>query len=414
MIFLYLLKESLAFAINSLILNKLRTFLSLLGITIGIFAIITVFTVIDALENSIRENISKLGSNTVYVQKWPWSMGGEYPWWKYLNRPIPKLSESAEIMKRSSLAKVSTFVVSTQKTVQYNGNYANDVEIVCAEHSYEDIRNFEIANGRYFSLFESNSGKNRAILGSKLAGQLFNETDPVGKEVKIMGRRILVIGVFKKEGSDMFEMNMDDNVLIPINYAKSLIDLRNENIGPQIWVTAKENVTANDLIDELTGIMRSIRRLKPIEEDNFALNQTSLISQGFDKVFRIIDIAGIFIGGFAIIIGVFGIANIMFVSVKEQTKLIGIQKALGAKNQFILLQFLFESVILALIGGLIGLVLIFILTISISAAFEMDFSMTAWNVTLGLIISISSGIISGIVPAYQAAKLNPVEAIASN
>jgi putative ABC transport system permease protein len=414
MIFIYLLKESLIFALNSLVLNKLRTFLSLLGITIGIFAIITVFTVIDSLENSIRNSIATLGSNTVYVQKWPWAMGGDYPWWKYLSRPVPKLSESEEIMRRSNLAKGASFIIVSQKTVQYQDNYANNIQIFGAEHDYENIRNFEISNGRYFSLFESNNGKNKAILGSEISRKLFRDQDPVGKEIKIQGRKILVVGVFKKEGSDLFGTNMDDNILIPINFAKTLVDLRNERLGPQIWVKAKDGVSSDELIDELTGIMRSIRRLKPSEDDNFALNQSSLISQGFDSLFVIIDIAGIIIGGFSILVGGFGIANIMFVSVKEQTKLIGIQKALGAKNYFILLQFLYESIILALIGGILGLLLIFILTLIISAAAEMEFSMTAWNVSLGLIISISIGIISGIVPAYQAARLNPVEAIASN
>jgi putative ABC transport system permease protein len=414
MIFLYLLKESLAFAVNSLILNKLRTFLSLLGITIGIFAIITVFTVIDALENSIRNSIATLGNNTVYIQKWPWAMGGDYAWWKYMNRPVPKLSESSELMRRSKLAQASAFIIAPQATVQYMDNYANNINIFCAEHSYEDIRSFDIENGRYFSLFESNSGKNRAILGSEIARQLFQDQNPVGETIKIRGAKVSVVGVFKKEGSDLFGMNMDNNVLVPINYAKSLVDIKNERLGPQIWVKAKDGISADELIDELTGIMRSIRRLKPSQEDNFALNQSSLISQGFDSLFVIIDIAGIIIGGFSILVGGFGIANIMFVSVKEQTKLIGIQKALGAKNYFILLQFLYESVILALIGGIIGLLLIFLLTLIVSATSDMDFSMTLWNVSLGLIISVSIGIISGIVPAYQAAKLNPVEAIASS
>jgi putative ABC transport system permease protein len=415
MIFFYLLKESLVFAINSLILNKLRTFLSLLGITIGIFAIITVFTVIDSLENSIRDSIAKLGSNTVYIQKWPWQMGGgDYAWWKYLNRPVPKLSESAEIMRRSSLAAATTFIVAPQATVQYMDNYANNIQLFCAEHSYENIRNFDIANGRYFSPFESSNGKSRAIIGSELAKQLFRDVNPVGKQIKIRGSKLTVVGVFKKEGSDLFGMNMDNNILVPINFAKTLVDIRNDRLGPQIWVRAKDGVTTAELIDELTGIMRSMRRLKPNEDDNFALNQTSLISQGFDQLFVIIDIAGLIIGGFSILVGGFGIANIMFVSVKEQTKLIGIQKALGAKNYFVLLQFLYESVILALIGGILGLLLIFILSLIVSSAADMDFSMTAWNVSLGLIISISIGIISGIVPAYQAARLNPVEAIASN
>jgi putative ABC transport system permease protein len=414
MIFLYLLKESLLFAFNSLILNKLRTLLSLLGITIGIFAIITVFTVIDSMEISIRNSIAKLGDNVVYVQKWPWAGGNNYPWWKYLSRPVPKLSESAEIMRRSHLAKAATFIISTQKTIQYKENYANNIDIVGVEHTYENIRNFELTNGRFFSMFESKSGKNLAIIGGEIAEKIFKTENPIGKTLKIQGKKINVIGVFKKEGSDLFGMNTDNQVLIPINFAKSMVDIRNERLQPMVMVKANEGISADELIDELTGIMRSIRRLKPTEEDNFALNQSSLITQAFDNIFVILDITGLIIGGFSILVGGFGIANIMFVSVKEQTKLIGIQKALGAKSYFILLQFLYESIILALIGGLIGLLLIFTLTTIVSATTEMDISMTAWNITLGLIISISIGVISGIVPAYNAAKLNPVEAIASS
>ncbi|NJO92854.1 MAG: ABC transporter permease, partial [Chloroflexia bacterium] len=297
MIIFYLLKESFVFALNSLVLNKLRTFLSLLGITIGIFTIITVFTVIDSLEDSIRNSISKLGDNVVYVQKWPWSMGGEYPWWKYLNRPVPRLNESREIMRRSKLAKAATFMIFTQKTIQYRDNYANNIQIVGAEHTYEDIRSFEISNGRYFSMFESHHGKNRAIVGSEIANQLFQEENPVGKTIKIQGRKLLVVGIFKKEGEDMFGMNMDNQVLIPINYAKTIVDIKNERLGPLVMVKANEGISANELIDELTGIMRSIRKIRPTADDNFALNQSSLISQGFDDIFSFIDIVGAIIGG---------------------------------------------------------------------------------------------------------------------
>lgn len=412
MIILYILKESLIFAFNSLILNKLRTFLSLLGITIGIFTIISVFTVIDSLEKSIRNSIAKLGDNVVYVQKWPWSMVGDYPWWKYLNRPVPRISESKEIMDRSKLAKAATFMIFSRKTLQYNDRYINNVQIVAAEHSYENIRNFEIESGRYFSMFESSNGKNIAIIGSEVAKLLFKQTSPVGKTMKIQGKKVQVVGVFKKEGTDMFGMNMDDQVLIPINYAKTIVDIRNERLGPLVMVKAHEGITADELIDELTGIMRSIRRIKPRQDQNFALNQSSLISQGFDELFSIIDSVGWIIGSFSILVGGFGIANIMFVSVKEQTKLIGIQKALGAKNYFILLQFLYESIILALIGGILGLLLIYLLTYFISSE-EMEFSLDAGNIIVGLIISVSIGIIAGIIPAYKAAKLNPVVAIAS-
>lgn len=411
MIFLHLLKESLYFAFNSLILNKLRTFLSLLGITIGIFSIISVFTVIDSLENSIRNSIAKLGNNVVYVQKWPWAMGGNYPWWKYMNRPVPRLKEKDELLRRSHLAQAAAFMISTRKNVQYEGNSADNVTIVCATHDYEDIWAFEIARGRYFSLFESNNGKNKAVIGAVIAEKLFPDINPIGKTIKIMGHKVNIIGVFKKEGSDPFGMSSDEQISIPINFAKNIFDIKNERLNPMIMVKADTGISSDELIDELKGIMRSIRRLKPTEDDDFALNQSSLISQGFDSLFGVLDVAGIIIGGFSILVGGFGIANIMFVSVKEQTKLIGIQKALGAKNYFVLLQFLYESVILTLLGGFLGLLIIFIGTKIISAAFDMDFDMTTGNIVTGIVISVSIGIISGIVPAYKAARLNPVEAI---
>ncbi|OQY04986.1 MAG: ABC transporter [Bacteroidetes bacterium 4572_117] len=413
MILLHLLKESLYFAFNSLVVNKLRTFLSLLGITIGIFAIISVFTVIDSMENSIRDSIAKLGNNVVYVQKWPWAMGGNYPWWKYMNRPVPKKSEKDELLKRSNLARAGAFMISTSKNVQYKDNSADNVTIVCATHDYEDIWSFEVSQGRYFSLFESNKGKNKAVIGAVIAEKLFPDVDPIGKAIKIMGFKVDIIGVYKKEGSDPFGMSSDEQISIPINFAKNIFDIKNERLNPMIMVEAKAGISSNELIDELRGIMRSIRRIKPIEDDNFALNQSSLISQGFDSLFGVLDVAGIIIGGFSILVGGFGIANIMFVSVKEQTKLIGIQKALGAKSYFVLLQFLYESVILTLLGGLLGLLIIYIGTLIVSSAFDMDFDMTAGNIITGIMISVSIGIISGIVPAYKAAKLNPVEAIAS-
>ena len=413
MIFLHLLKESLYFAFNSLILNKLRTFLSLLGITIGIFAIISVFTVIDSLENSIRDSIAKLGNNVVYVQKWPWAMGGDYPWWKYMNRPVPSLKEKNELLRRSHLTQAAAFMVSTRKNIQYKENSADNIDIVCATHDYEDIWSFEIALGRYFSLFESSAGKNKAVIGAVIAEKLFPDIDPIGKTIKIIGHKVSIIGVYKKEGSDPFGMSSDEQISIPINFAKNIFDIKNERMNPVIMVKANPGISSNELIDELKGIMRSIRRIKPTEDDDFALNQSSLISQGFDSIFGVIDVAGIIIGGFSILVGGFGIANIMFVSVKEQTKLIGIQKALGAKNYFILLQFLYESVILTLLGGLFGLLIIFVGTLIVSAAFDMDFDMTTGNIITGIVISVTIGIVSGIVPAYKAARLNPVEAIAS-
>lgn len=413
MIFLFFLKESFVFAFNSLVVNKLRTILSLLGITIGIFAIISVFTAIDSMEDHIRESIQTLGDNVVYVQKWPWSFGPDYPWWEYMRRPVPDLDDLEAIERRSDLTHAAAFQIFTSKTIQYKENYAENVSIMATSHAYENIRVFEMARGRYFSPFESQTGKNRAILGAEIAEQLFRNTDPVGKEVKIMGRKVLIIGVFKREGEDMFGVSNDERVVIPLNFARYIINIRNERLGPMIMVKAKEGVQTQELMAELRGIIRAIRRLKPLEEDNFALNKSSMISQGFGELFKVLDVAGIIIGGFSILVGGFGIANIMFVSVKEQTKIIGIQKALGAKKHFILFQFLSEAVVLSLLGGGLGLLIVFAGAKMVSYSMDMQLALTINNILRGVLISMIVGVVSGFVPAYTAARLDPVKAITS-
>ncbi|MFH2144083.1 MAG: ABC transporter permease [Bacteroidota bacterium] len=412
--FLRLIKESLIFAYKSLVINKLRTFLSLLGITIGIFAIISVFTVIDTMERSIRSSIASLGDNVVYIQKWPWEFGPDYAWWKYLKRPVPIINEQEEIRKRSVKAEAVAFTITTMQTVQHEKNSAENIVIWGADYEFQNIRSFDIEKGRYFSPFESHSGNARAVIGAELAEGLFLKENPLGKYIKIDGNKIMIIGIFKKEGTDMFNSSFDNSVLVPVNYVRNIVDLRNEHLNPMIMVKGKNGVEIEELIDELKGIMRGIRRIKPMEEDDFALNRASLITQGFEQVFTMIDLAGGIIGGFSILVGGFGIANIMFVSVKERTKQIGIQKALGAKNFFILFQFLFESVMLSMIGGIIGLILIYIGTKIANDITEMNFAMSTGNVLTGLYISVTIGIISGWKPARSAARLNPVDAINSS
>ena len=231
----------------------------------------------------------------------------------------------------------------------------------------------------------------------------------MGKKIKIFGRNIEVIGVLNKEGEDFFGNSNDKVVYLPINYFKTVVELR--DMGSTIVVKAKPMVSNDELRDELTGLMRSIRKIKPSAEDNFAINETDIISKGFDSLFGVIATVGWIIGGFSLLVGGFGIANIMFVSVRERTNIIGIQKALGAKNYFILLQFLFEAVFLSLIGGLVGLFIIFILTVIVSHTTEFTLLLTKGNIMLGIGVSAIIGLISGIVPAYSAAKLDPVEAM---
>lgn len=411
MIFFGLFKESVFFAINALVVNKLRTFLSLLGITIGIFAIITVFTVVDSLEQNLRKSVQSLGDDVVFIEKWPWAFDGDYPWWKYMNRPLPDYNELDDIIQQCNGAQSAAFLISSQITIKHKSNSIENVIIICASHQYEKVKNFEIADGRYFAEIESSSGRPVAVIGDVLAKALFPNQSPLGQTIKLNGAKATVIGVFKKEGESILGGSPDTQVLVPVNYARSLIDIHNENLDPQIMVRARPSISNDELIAELTGLMRSMHKLKPLVEDNFSLNQTSLISKEFDSLFEIVGIAGWIIGGFSILVGGFGIANIMFVSVKERTNIIGIQKSLGAKNYFILLQFLFESVFLSLIGGVIGLLIVFAITQLAGDSIGMEISLSKSNIILGFTISILIGVVSGFVPAYSASQLDPVEAI---
>ncbi len=406
---LRLIRESYVFAFQEIIVNKVRTILSLLGITIGIFCVISVFTVFDSMESAIRKSIASLGSNVLFVEKWPWAMGGDYPWWKYYQRPEPTLEDMKEIERRSLLNDAVAFMSQVNKTVKFQNNYMENVGILGVSQDFDKVWGFELSDGRYFSQIESASGKSIAIIGADIANNLFQGLEPVGRKVKVFGRNVEVIGVMKKEGEDLFGNSNDKAVFLPINYFKSLVDLN--EIGTTIIVKARPLVSNEELRDELTGIMRSIRKLKPSAEDNFSINETDIISKGFDNLFRVIATVGWIIGGFSLLVGGFGIANIMFVSVKERTSIIGIQKALGAKNYFILLQFLFEAVFLSLIGGIFGLLIILMLTVIISNTTEFHLILTQGNILLGVGVSALIGLISGIIPAYSASRLDPVEAM---
>ena len=414
MILFKILQESFRFALQALVGNKLRTLLSLLGVTIGIFAIISVFAVVDSLEKNIRTSVESLGDNVVFVTKWPWSMGGEYPWWKYYQRPVPNLNELAFLEQRLEMAEAVTFVASTgNKTAKFESDDVDGIGVAAVSHAYQDVYGFELSSGRYFSLLESSSGKPVAIIGSNISETLFANQNPLGNYIKFMGQKALVIGVFEKAGDSIIGNSDDDNIVIPVKFARNFIRVNNESTSPMFMVKAKQGISNAQLKDDLTRVMRSIRRLSPKADDNFALNETSIISKGIDIMFSVIDLAGIVIGGFSLLVGGFGIANIMFVSVKERTNIIGIQKAIGAKNYFILLQFLFEAILLCLIGGIVGLLIVYSGTLLAGYYFDFDVSLSTNNIVTGLWVSVVIGIVSGMIPAISASKLDPVEAIRS-
>jgi putative ABC transport system permease protein len=394
--------------------NKLRTFLSLLGITIGIFAIISVFTVTDSLERKIRKDIESLGNNVIYIQKWPWvpEGGGEYPWWKYINRPHPAIREMKELHKRSSTPEAMAYVAYIgNQVIKYRSSSAENCQLICVSHDYYRVKSFDIASGRYFTEPESNAGRPVALIGSDISSALFPNREPLGEYITVRGARLTVIGTIMKEGSSLVDNSLDNCILIPVNYARNLVNLRSNRIDPFIIVKAGETVATQEMKDEIRGSMRSVRKLQPKEADDFALNETSLLSNSLDQLFGTLSLAGWIIGGFSILVGGFGIANIMFVSVRERIPVIGIQKSLGSKNYFILLQFLIEAIVLCIIGGIIGLLLVLLLSIGASNATGFDLALTPGNILLGIVISATIGILSGFVPAHQASRMNPVDAI---
>lgn len=415
MLLLRLIKESISMAWYALAVNKLRTFLSLLGVTIGIFAIITVFTAVDSMESSVKGSVEKLGNNVIYVQKWPWAFGGDYPWWKYWQRPSPNIDELDQLKDRSSLADEMCFIAYLgNQTIKWEGNNVEGVDINLVSHDYHRISGFDLSEGRYFTESESYGGYPVAIIGFDVAANLFPGRSAMDKTIAVKGRKTKVVGVFTKEGTSIIGNSKDNSIVLPVNYGRKFIDIKTERSGPMIMVQAKPYVSNQELMDELRGNMRSLRRLRPIEDDNFALNETKLLSAQVGQLFGMLSIVGGIIGGFSILVGGFGIANIMFVSVRERTPIIGIQKSLGAKNYFILSQFLFEAVFLSLIGGIIGLLLIYILTLGLHSVIDMEITLTRSNIILGLSVSVLIGIISGFIPAYGASQLDPVEAIRTN
>ena len=408
---------SIVQAFQELRANKLRTFLSLLGITIGIFCIIAVFTVLDSMKASIRQSVASLGSNVLYIDRRPWmDEGGEYKWWEYRRRPVMTPMEVKAV--QSQVPDVSFATLCYAKgglTLKHNDIDVSSITGYAVLNNFDKIQNIEIANGRYLSTSELDGGTNSVVLGAEVYKDLFTgNTDPIGKNISFLGRQFVVVGVMKKVGQNVAGFDFDDAVIYPYYMASSLLDTRSKNNDPLLAVKAAPGKNLEEVKYEVEGALRRVRKVSPGQPDNFAINQLSQISQRLDVLFGNVDKFAWIIGGFSLLVGAFGIANIMFVTVKERTKIIGLKKAIGARQASILWEFLLEAVVLCLIGGLIGIAIVLVLSLLATYVAGIDVALSFSNFFIGIFVSILVGVLSGIIPAYSASRLDPVVAIRSN
>lgn len=411
-IYLRVLKESFNFAINALRNNKLRTFLSLLGVTIGIFSIIGVLTAVDSLEKEIKGSISSLDNSTIYLMRFSFGPT-EIPKWKREQFPDVTFEEYQYLNRTMPNMKAASFVLNVSpETIKYEDQSVTNVEVIPVTNDYYEIEELQVVKGRFYNEAESLSGAPVIVIGDEIASSLFESSDPIGKKIRLYGRKLTVIGVLKKEGTGLFGNSKDTAVIVPVNMVRKIYGSNNKSAFPAIIIKPEQGSDVPEFVALLTQKIRMYRGLKPDEGDDFFVNQLQGFTDFIDNITGTMSKIGGFIGMFSLLVGGFGIANIMFVSVKERTNLIGIQKALGAKRKFILLQFLFEATILAIFGGLIGLLLVWLTSLGASQLTgDFEFILSSSNMFWGMLWSTLIGLIAGIIPAWMASRLDPVEAI---
>lgn len=414
---LHILGASFRLAWQELKSNKLRTFLSLFGVTIGIFCIIGVLTTVDSLERNIKDGINALGSNTIYIDKWDYSQGGngDYPWWRYVKRPEPKYEEMRLIRaKTDGISKIAFTLNAGGQNVIYGKDMIQNVNLYGVTEDFNDIQPFEIEYGRYLSQADMDRGTAAAVIGYENAEKLFGSPElALGKNITIKNVRITIVGVIKKQGKSLLVggWSFDDCLILPYKFFRTIFEEKYSQ--PKFMVQGKPDISAEAFKDELKGNMRAIHRLGPSEEDDFSLNAVSDFSDAITKLFSSIKLGGWLIGLLSLVVGAFGIANIMFVTVRERTPVIGLKKAIGAKKRTILSEFLLESAFICFIGGAIGLVLVYVMAKILSGPLNFNVYISYPVLSLAISICIVIGILAGIIPATIAARMDPVAAIRS-
>lgn len=402
-------------ALQELWKNKLRTFLSLFGITIGIFCIIGVLATVNSLEHNIQNEVKALGTNTLYLDKWDYTAGGgpDYPWWKYVKRPSPKFEELKQIRERAPNAKYVAFEINANDKAEFDNNVLSGINLYGVSNEFQNIQPVDIHFGRYISDAEFEFGNNAFVIGNEVAEKLFGTAErAVDKQINVRGKKGIVVGVFKKQGKTIIGgWNFDQSIEMPYRFARNIMDERRAD--PVILIQGQDNLSSKALKDDLTGAVRAIHKLTPMQEDNFSLNDINDFSAAISQAFVSLNIGGWAIAALSLIVGMFGVANIMFVTVRERTGQIGLKKAIGAKNRVILTEFLLESAFLCIVGGLIGLTLVFVMTQILTYALKFPVFISSSNMIMAISICIFVGIVAGFIPASQAARMDPVVAIRS-
>ncbi len=400
--------ESLKIALAAIIANKSRGVLTTLGIVIGILAVITTMTAANGLGNNFRESISALGSDVLYVSRRPWIITGNS--FEFRNRKNLQLKEAQKLEAGLKNAIAINPTTNTNKNIKYRSNTLESITIIGTTDKHLMVSASVPEQGRFLTAFDVQFKKDVCVIGAEIKEKLFEDVDPINKKIKLGRFNYRVVGVMEKQGSAGFfgGPNFDRQVFVPITSFMKSYGGNNRDFN--IAVKASPNVSLANFEYEVVGEMRKIRKLKPTQEDDFSINQMNQLVGAYNNVMGVIVLIGIVITGISLFVGGIGVMNIMFVSVTERTHEIGIRKAIGAKRRSILTQFLFEASTICLIGGFIGLLLSFGVTALISK-FLMPASISMPIVMVAILVSVFTGVLSGLIPAFKASKLKPIDAL---
>ncbi len=400
-------KEGFFIALRALRANKVRALLTMLGIVIGVASVVLMTTAIKGIDTSFQSGMSSLGSDVLYIDKWAWFENK--PWWELRNR---KNIEMEEFDKFASLVKLPKAVAPTtisMQTVKVGDTRVENVFVTGSTADYLKTTNFSFAMGRFFNEIEGRGSRYTAVIGSDIAENLFPLGNALDKEIKIGGYTYKVIGVLEKQGSFILgSFNPDKQVYIPIGTIFKHFS-NNSFRSITINVRASNPLLLDETKEEAIAVMRKVRGLTYDQPDDFSINQQEGLKNNIDSVVGVIQIAGLFITGLSLFVGAIGIMNIMFVSVKERTKEIGIRKAIGAKRRTILGQFLMEASFICLLGGMVGLVIAILASMAVNQFIPTEIQYDAF--VLAISISLITGLVAGLAPAYTAAKMDPVDAL---